>query len=68
MLKIIYLITIPLTAAVLFIIGCNKSSPPTAPPDDVKKDTIKIDIEYVTLKSVHLRLTAVDIKIPNDLN
>ncbi|NCS89429.1 MAG: hypothetical protein AUK34_09545 [Ignavibacteria bacterium CG2_30_36_16] len=57
MLKIFYLITITLTAAVLFIIGCNKSSPPTEPPpDEVKKDTVSIAVGDVTHRSISVNV------------
>ncbi|NCS88376.1 MAG: hypothetical protein AUK34_05945 [Ignavibacteria bacterium CG2_30_36_16] len=57
MLKIFYLITITITAAVLFVIGCNKSSPPTEPPpDEVKKDTVSTTVKDVTHRSVSINV------------
>jgi len=57
MLKIFYLITITITVALLFVIGCNKSSPPTAPPpDEVKKDTVNIAVGDVTHRSASINV------------
>ncbi len=54
--KIKILFTI-ITAAVLLIIGCNKSSPPTQPPpDEVKKDTVSIAVGDVTHRSISVNV------------
>jgi hypothetical protein len=62
MLKIIYLITITLTAAVLLIIGCNKSSPPTQPPPD-EEPKIEFTLEGKTCTEALIKL-----KVENILN
>ncbi len=52
--KFFLLITL---TAVLLMVGCNKSSPPTEPPlDEVIKDTVNIAVDDITHRSISVNV------------